>query len=81
MDRHGEGTPDDPVVIEVKFDNVLSEARQQQNVFKQLLVSLRLPDASGNRPQVRGARGAYSKPAPATPADEVAAMRGRRVGA
>jgi hypothetical protein len=43
-------------------DGVLSEARQQQNVLKQLLVSLRLPDAgTGARPQYRGARGAYSK--------------------
>ena len=40
-------------------DAAMKEARQQQNVLKQLLVSLRLPDAEGERPQKRGARGAY----------------------
>ena len=49
-------------VVEVKFNSVLAEARQQQNVLKQLIVSLRLPDAEGVRPQKRGSRGAYSKP-------------------
>ena len=43
-------------------DAALTEARQQQNVMKQLLVSLRLPDAAGKRPQLRSARGAYNKP-------------------
>lgn len=42
-------------------DSILGEARQQQNVMKQLLVSLRLPDQAGKRPQGRGARGAYQK--------------------
>lgn len=50
---------DAEATVEVKFDSVLGEARQQQNVFKQLLVSLRLPDAAGVKPQQRGARGAY----------------------
>lgn len=73
----GDGSPDSPITVEVKFDHVLGEARQQQNVLKQLLVSLRLPDQStGAKPQRRGARGVY-KP---TPVDDVAAMRGRRVG-
>jgi hypothetical protein len=40
---------------------ILSEARQQQNVMKQLLVALRLPDAQGKRPALRSARGAYQK--------------------
>ena len=48
-------------VVEVKFNSVLAEARQSQNVLKQLLVSLRLPDEAGVRPQKRGSRGAYSK--------------------
>jgi len=55
---------------ELKIDSALSEARQQQNTMKQLLASLRLPDAAGNRPQARGgARGAYGKPVgvPASP--------------
>lgn len=56
------------VSVEVKFDQVLGEARQQQNVFKQLIVSLRLPDAEGQQPQRRGARGAYQTGgAPAEP--------------
>ena len=42
-------------------DSILGEARQQQNVMKQLLVSLRLPDVKGRRPQLRSARGAYAK--------------------
>ena len=46
--------------ITITVDGVLAEARQQQNVFKQLLVALRLPDAeTGKKPQQRGARGAY----------------------
>jgi hypothetical protein len=40
-------------------DSILGEARQQQNVLKQLLVALRLPDATGKKPQLRSARGAY----------------------
>ncbi len=59
--RVPDAVDDDGVVtVEVKFDSVLSEARQQQNVFKQLLVSLRLPDEAGKKPQQRGARGAYA---------------------
>lgn len=48
------------VTVIVTIDSALSEARQQANVLKQLLVSLRLPDAAtGAKPQQRGARGAY----------------------
>lgn len=51
----------DSVQVNVSFDNVLGEARQQQNIFKQLLASLRLEDpATGKKPQFRGARGAYT---------------------
>jgi hypothetical protein len=51
---------EDERAITMTVDAVLAEARQQQNVFKQLLVSLRLPEkATGKRPQQRGARGAY----------------------
>lgn len=56
----GDGSEDSPVKVEVKFNSVLAEARQQQNILKQLLVSLRLPDEAGSRPQKRGSRGAYS---------------------
>lgn len=45
----------------LRVEGALSEARQQANVLKQLIVALRIPDgATGKRPQVRGARGAYS---------------------
>lgn len=56
---------DDRRYVVMTVDSVLGEARQQENVFKQLLASLRMPDAeSGKRPQRRGgARGAYDKPA------------------
>lgn len=42
-------------------DAALAEARQQQNVMKQLFAALRLPDAAGVKPQQRGgARGSYA---------------------
>lgn len=48
MDQHGDGSPECPVVIEVKFDNVLGEARQQQNALRQMLVSLGLKAESSS---------------------------------
>lgn len=52
---------DDVQEVTVTVDNVLAEARQQQNILKQLLAALRLPDAvSGKKPQQRGPRGAYA---------------------
>lgn len=49
------------LTVNLTVDGVMSEARQQANVLKQLITSLRLPDVdSGKRPQHRGARGAYS---------------------
>jgi len=50
---------DDTRVIELRIDGALSEARQQQNILKQLLAALRLPDEAGKKPQQRGPRGAY----------------------
>jgi hypothetical protein len=42
------------------------EARQQANTLKQLIAALRLPDeATGKRPQHRGARGSYAPKAAA----------------
>jgi hypothetical protein len=47
--------------LRLAVDGVLAEARQQANVLKQLLTALRLPDqATGVKPQYRGARGAYN---------------------
>lgn len=52
---------DEATEVTVSIDSVLSESRQQANVFKQLIAALRLPDdKSGERPQHRGGgRGAY----------------------
>lgn len=49
----------DGATFRVTVDAALSEARQQQNILKQLIASLRLPDeATGKRPQRRpGAAG------------------------
>jgi hypothetical protein len=50
----------DDTEYRVIVDAALSEARQQQNILKQLIASLRLPDeVTGKKPQHRGARGAY----------------------
>lgn len=61
-DIFDDGEGEKNVRVEVKFDAVLGEARQQQTVLKQLLASLRLPDAAtGKKPQRRdGARGSYA---------------------
>lgn len=49
--------------LSLKIDDVLHKANTTANIMKQLLAALRLPDEqSGKRPQVRSARGAYSKP-------------------
>lgn len=69
---------EDTRVIELRIDGALSEARQQQNVFKQLLASLRLPDAAGGRPQQRGgARGSYSPKKSGTGAANVVSLADR----
>ncbi len=44
----------DGATFRVTVDAALSEARQQQNILKQLIASLRLPDGkTGERPQRR----------------------------
>ena len=69
---------EDTRVVELRIDGALSEARQQQNVFKQLLASLRLPDAAGARPQQRGgARGSYSPKKSGTGASNVVSLADR----
>ena len=51
----------DGATFRVTVDAALSEARQQQNILKQLIASLRLPDeVTGKKPQHRGARGSYA---------------------
>ena len=62
MDQGACGHDDDePVTIQVKFDDVISRANATANQMKQMLAALRLPDVeTGARPQQRGgARGAY----------------------
>src|SRR5689334_13168041 len=55
--RQRKGSPE---VLEIVVDSALSEARQQANVLKQLVAALRIPDeATGKKPQRRGARGSY----------------------
>ncbi|MFI8778236.1 hypothetical protein ACIGH6_14285 [Brachybacterium paraconglomeratum] len=77
LSRTDLGDADDHV-IELRIDSALSEARQQQNVFKQLLASLRLPDAAGARPQQRGgARGSYSPKKSGTGAANVVSLADR----
>ena len=59
-------------------DAALSEARQQQNVMKQLFAALRLPDAAGVKPQQRGgARGAYAPKKSGTGAGNVVSLAER----
>ncbi len=60
-----QGAHEDKAVIEVKFDSILTVANATANLLKQLLAAMRLPDASGARPQQRGgARGAYGAQTP-----------------
>ncbi len=64
---------------ELKIDAALSQANATANLLKQLLAALRLPDsATGKRPQVRSARGAY---APGTsPVSSLDRARARATG-
>ncbi|GAB6901853.1 hypothetical protein [Kineosporia succinea] len=51
---------DDGDALLLVVSSALGEARQQQNLLKQLLAALRLPDEVGNVPQRRGTpRGAH----------------------
>jgi hypothetical protein len=65
----------------VTVDAALSEARQQQNILKQLIASLRLPDqVTGKKPQARGARGAYAPKAAGSPVSSLARARAAKTG-
>lgn len=59
---HVDEDGDKSVTIDLVVDGALTEARQQQNILKQLLAAMRLEDvATGKKPQARGgARGAYA---------------------
>lgn len=58
-------------------DYAMREARQQQNTFKQMIVSLRIPDAAGTVARREGLRGAYRRvdPAPVTVLDRLRASK------
>jgi hypothetical protein len=59
---------------ELKIDDALAKANATANLLKQLLAALRLPDeATGKRPQVRSARGAY-KPRAGSAKDRLKAV-------
>lgn len=62
------------VTVEVKFDNVLGEARQQQNVLRQMLVTLTAAAESTKA-------AAPTKPSPSSPVDEFTKRRRGREGA
>ena len=66
----------------VIVDGALSEARQQQNILKQLIASLRLPDATtGKKPQQRGARGSYTPKAAQAGVSSLDRARAAKAGA
>jgi hypothetical protein len=58
------------------------EARQQANILKQLIAALRLPDeATGKRPQHRGARGSYAPKAVPSSVSMLDRARAAKAGA
>jgi hypothetical protein len=72
----------DDTEYRVTVDAALSEARQQQNILKQLIASLRLPDeATGKKPQHRGARGAYTPKASPKGVSSLDRARAAKAGA
>lgn len=50
--------------VSLRIDAALKLANETANLVKQLLAALRLPDASGKRPQFRGPRGAQKPTVP-----------------
>lgn len=53
------------MTVTVKFDGIIDRANATANAMKQLLAALRLPDeATGKKPQFRGARGAQKPTIP-----------------
>jgi len=66
---------------ELKIDGALSAANTTANLMKQLLAALRLPDeATGKRPQYRGARGAQKPSTPGGKVSSLAAARAAKSG-
>lgn len=68
--------------LTLRIDAALSKANETANLMKQLLAALRLPDAAtGKRPQVRSARGAYAPTAAKSPVSSLERARARKAGA
>ena len=65
----------DGQVYELRITQALQRANDTANLLKQLIAALRLPDASGKRPQRRGARGAQ---APSVPGGKVSSLDRQR---
>ena len=71
------GTP-----VSLRIDAALGKANETANLLKQLLAAMRLPDASGARPQQRGgARGAYGAQTPGGKDASAATRAQKRWGA
>lgn len=64
-------TNPDGFPVSLRIDAALQRANDTANLLKQLLAALRLPDASGKRPQRRGPRGAQ---APSVPGGKVSSL-------
>jgi len=66
----------DGQVFELRMTQALTQANATANVMKQLLAALRLPDeATGKRPQHRGARGVQK---PSLPGGKVSSLERAR---
>lgn len=61
----------DGAPVSLRIDSALQRANDTANLLKQLLAALRLPDASGKRPQRRGPRGVQ---APSVPGGKVSSL-------
>ena len=70
----------DGQVYELRITNALSKANDTANLMKQLLTALRLPDASGKRPQYRGPRGAQAPSVPGGRVSSIDRARQRKSG-
>ena len=70
----------DGQVYELRITNALSKANDTANLMKQLLTALRLPDASGKRPQYRGPRGAQAPSVPGGKVSSIDRARQRKSG-
>ena len=68
----------DGSIYELRITNTLSKANDTANLLKQLLAALRLPDASGKRPQFRGPRGAQQPSVPGGKDGTVSSMERAR---